>query len=73
MNNPLTDIAPGKWRRIGYFVLTVVGVSIAGTMAGYGAIDAEVPRWLTFTAAFYGTVTGPIWAVPASNVSKFDR
>jgi hypothetical protein len=70
MTNPLKDIAPGKWRRAAYTVLAGVGASLAGLMAGYGAVGADVPKWLIFTAAFYGTVTGPAWAVPASNVSR---
>lgn len=72
MNNPLTGVAPGKWRRIAYSLLGLVGLCIAGSMAGFAAIATEVPKWLVFTAAFYGTVTGPLWGVPASNVSTDD-
>jgi hypothetical protein len=38
MTNPLKDIAPGKWRRAAYTVLAGVGASLAGLMAGYGAV-----------------------------------
>lgn len=70
MNNPLKNVAPGKWRRISYAVLATVGVGITGTFAGFAAIGVDNPKWLVFTAAFYGAITGPAWAVPASNVRR---
>jgi hypothetical protein len=70
MNNPLTGVAPGRWRKVGYIAFAVVGVTITGLTAGFAAIESEVPKWLVFTAAFYGTITGPVWAVPASNVTE---
>lgn len=70
MTNPLHNIAPDKWRRAGYIVLASVGVCITGAYAGFAAIGSVAPKWLVFTAAFYGAVTGPVWAVPASNVRK---
>lgn len=73
MSNPLRNIAPGSWRKVFYVVLSSIGVSITGAMAGYGAIEADVPRWLVFVAAFYGTVTGPLWSVPASNIQRVRR
>lgn len=70
MTNPLKEIAPGKWRRIAYVVLASVGGGITATFAGFTAIQVEAPDWLVFTAAFYGAITGPAWAVPASNVQR---
>ena len=70
MNNPLTEIAPGKWRRIAYFILAAIGITLAGLFAGYTAVEVDIPNWLKFSAAFYGVVTGPLWTVPGSNVSR---
>ena len=70
MSNPLTDVVPGRWRRIGYAALFVIGTCISGAMVGFAAISHDIPDWLLFTAAFYGSVAGPAYAVPASNVSR---
>lgn len=70
MENPLRNIAPGKWRKAAYVLLLVVGTSITGAIAGYAALESDVPRWLIFTAAFYGSVTGPAWSIPASNIQR---
>lgn len=67
MSNPLTDVLPDKWRRIGYAVLFVVGSLLTATAIGYTAVGT-IPTWLVFSLAFYGSITGPLFAVPASNV-----
>lgn len=72
MNNPLKEIAPGKCRRIFYTMLAGVGSLIGATTAGYAAIQQQVPDWLIFVGAFFGVLTGPVWAVPASNVQPED-
>lgn len=70
MSNPLRNIAPGRWRRVGYITLTSIGLCITGAYAGFAAIGDAPPKALVFVAAFYGAVTGPLWAVPASNVTR---
>lgn len=69
MSNPLKGIAPGKWRRMAYIGLGVIGTAITATFAGFTAVQVEAPNWLVFTSAFFGAITGPMWSVPASNVS----
>lgn len=70
MDNPLRNLAPGKWRKVFYVVLGIIGSSITAAIAGFAAIDSDVPNWLIFTAAFYGSVTGPAWSLPASNIQR---
>lgn len=68
MSNPLTDVLPDKWRKISYAALFAVGSVLTATAAGFMAVDGSIPTWLVFSLAFYGSVTGPLFAVPASNV-----
>lgn len=66
--NPLTDVVPGRARKIGYATLFIVGTGIAGTFAGFSAVGEAAPKWLLFASAFYTVVAGPTYALPFSNV-----
>jgi hypothetical protein len=70
MSNPLRDLVPGDVRRIGYTVLSTIGVGLTGLNAGFTAVGGTIPTWLVFTSAFYVTVSGAGFAVSASNVNQ---
>lgn len=68
MGNPLTDVLPDRWRKIGYAVMFTIGTGLGGVAVAYATIGGSVPKWVVFALAFYGAVAGPSFAVPASNV-----
>lgn len=70
MGNPLTDVLPDRWRKIGYAVMFTIGTALGATAVGFAAVGGSVPSWVVFALAFYGAAAGPTFAVPASNVGK---
>lgn len=66
--NPL-KLIPWNWRKIGYALLALAGLSITGLNAGYLSIG-PIPDWLLFVSAFYTAVSGPSFAVANQNVKK---
>lgn len=71
MSNAAADIAyyiPNKYRKTVYTILSIIGLSLLATTAGFVAIAATLPKWLIFTQAVFGVVSTSAHLVARANV-----
>lgn len=72
MSNTATDIAyyiPAKYRKVGYTVLTVLGLILGATTAGFLAAGAGLPVALIVAQAVFGYVSTAFHFVARVNVA----
>ena len=69
--NPLNFLSARLQLRV-YLTLAVASALLTAAVAGYGAINADLPAWLSFGLAAVGSLSTITNAVAASHVTDDD-
>ena len=69
----MTDIIPGKYRKVAYRVYATIGVVLGAIQTWVGAsVDASQPSWLLPALAVFAFVGGAFGLVAGDNVNDDD-
>jgi hypothetical protein len=69
MSDSVAEIMPARARKTLYVAFAVTSAVIAGTLAGFAAIQHTAPLWVTFASAFVLTVGTALGFIAAGNIA----
>lgn len=63
------EMIPARLRRWTYVVISLAGVLLTATMAGFVSSSYGVPEWVTIALTVLGVLSGPFGFLAANNVN----
>jgi len=68
----MTDVVPGRYRKLLYALYSVTGVVVGSLTVAFDAAGALQPQWLVVTVAVYAYLGGVFGSLAGGNTDGSD-